>query len=88
MNPARCDSIADHPAAVAGFVKMPENKDITHLVIDGAENRDYGLLAHVFHNEGDYPYLERVYDSGDEGFTYRVKVFEIDYQELAMLFPD
>ena len=54
---------------------------ITHLVVD---DRDYSLknmqfLSNVFDNDQDYPYLIKEYDSIEDGFTYHLKIFKIDY---------
>ena len=38
------------------------------------------FLKDVFENEDNYSYLIKEWDSADEGFTYHVKIFRIDYE--------
>jgi len=33
-------------------------------------------------SQGNYPFLEKVYYSKDEGFDYQVKIFKINYDVL------
>lgn len=39
-------------------------------------------LKDVFLNEIDYLYLTKIYDSNDDNFNYKLKIFEIDYKKL------
>ncbi|CAI9831689.1 membrane hypothetical protein [Nitrosopumilaceae archaeon] len=80
--PARCDDIEDGPAALAGYLRGT-GSDVTHLVADGPEHRGSGILLLPFEDEDDYPYLVKTYDSRDAGFTYHVKMFEVDRDALA-----
>jgi len=41
------------------------------------------FLIDVFTNEMDYHYLEKKYDSKNDGFIYHVKVFKINYEKLT-----
>jgi len=44
------------------------------------------FLDDVYANEGNYPYLKKVFDSNEKGFQkLKVKVFEIDYKKFANL---
>lgn len=58
-----------------------ESKDngLTHIITDNKKER-LGFLRDVFFEEGNYPYLKKIYDSKSDGFTYHVKVFKIDYE--------
>ena len=79
--PARCDDIEDGPAALAGYLRGM-GSDVTHLVTDGPEHRGSGILLLPFEDEQAYPYLVKTYDSRDAGFTYHVKMFEVDRDAL------
>ena len=38
------------------------------------------FLKDVFDNEKNYPYLIKEWDSKNDGFTYHVKIFKINYE--------
>jgi hypothetical protein len=59
------------------FLENNKNKGLTHLVI--IENDKELFLNKVFHNEKDYSFLEKIYDSKDLGFKNQIKIFEINY---------
>jgi len=61
------------------FIK--ENEKVTHIVTDDNVKRPQ-FLKEIFEKEDDYPFLEKVYDSKDEGFDYQVKIFKINYDIL------
>lgn len=67
--------------SIDAYIKACKELGITHLVVD---DRDYSLknmqfLSNVFDNDQDYPYLIKEYDSIEDGFTYHLKIFKIDY---------
>jgi len=51
---------------------------LTHLVIDGHPDRAK-FLNEIFHNENEFPFLIKIFDSKNEGYDYHVKIFEINY---------
>jgi len=59
------------------FLESNENKGLSHLVI--VENEKELFLKNVFHNENEYEFLEKIYDSRDLGFKNQIKIFEINY---------
>jgi hypothetical protein len=55
---------------------------LTHLVIDQSQKQDNfrkQFLIEIFQNENKYDFLKKIYDSNNEGFNYKLKIFEIDY---------
>ena len=64
------------------FIHSSEDLGLTHLVLDGKPTREK-FLNDVYHNEKQYPYLLKVYDSHDQGFSYRVKIFKINYDNFV-----
>jgi hypothetical protein len=36
-------------------------------------------LNEIFHNENEFPFLIKIFDSKNEGYDYHVKIFEINY---------
>lgn len=61
------------------YIIESKTKGLTHIIIDDDSERQ-NFLINVFDNENGYPYLQKIYDSKTEGFTYHVKVFKIDYE--------
>lgn len=60
------------------LIQFGKENDLKHLVIDSdGDGIDY--LSDIFTNENEYPFLEKIYDSNVEGFTYHVKFFKINY---------
>jgi hypothetical protein len=61
------------------YIIQSEKKGLTHIIIDNKKERP-NFLINVFNYESDHPYLQKIYDSKTDGFTYHVKVFEINYE--------
>jgi len=62
------------------FILKSKNK-LTHIIIDKNEKLPE-FLKTVFSNEEKYEYLEKVFDSKDEGFKHHVKIFKINFQKF------
>ena len=59
-----------------------KDQGLTHLVIDQSQKQDNlrkQFLIEIYKNENKYNFLKKIYDSNDEGFNYKLKIFEIDY---------
>jgi hypothetical protein len=61
-----------------------DSKDnLTHLIVD--ENPDLPEFLHnVYENEEEYEFLNKIFDSKDNGFNHHVKVFEINFEKLDL----
>lgn len=81
-------NITEHVEVVGKFLNHPRDKEFTHMTIDDVEKRKSHFLIHVFQNEDQYPYLTKIYDSRDDGFEYHVKIFEIDYEKLSIMYTN
>ena len=57
---------------------LENDKKLSHLIVDSMDNRPE-FLKDIFENEEKYSYLIKEWDSKNEGFTYHVKIFKIDY---------
>ena len=56
---------------------------LTHIVIDQSQKQDNlrkEFLIKIYKNENKYNFLKKIYDSNNEGFNYKLKIFEIDYK--------
>ncbi len=61
---------------------ITKNSDrLDHIVVDNQENRPE-FIKELFYNEGKYDFLQKIYDSKNDGFDYHVKVFQIDYEKF------
>jgi len=67
--------------SVEQSIKYFKENNITHLVLDKNE-RGLGIISNVFHNETQFPFLEKVYDSSENGYEYILKIFRINYDEF------
>lgn len=56
-------------------------KDLTHLVVDDDANLPR-FLQEVYHNEENYEYLNKVFDSKKEGFEHHIMLFEINFEKF------
>ena len=56
------------------------NPKITHIITDENSNRPE-FLKELFYNE-DSDYLQKIYDSSEQGYIYHIKVFKINYNML------
>ncbi len=71
----------DNFNSLEDYVLKSREKGLTHIIVDDKERQVF--LTDVFVNEKDYSYLNKIYDSKNNGFNYHVKVFEINYEELT-----
>ena len=63
------------------FLIAAKLQGITHLVVDGKNNRP-DFLNSIYQNDNKYPFLEKIYDSSEKGFEYHVKIYLINYEHL------
>ena len=66
------------------FLIESKNSGITHLIVDGNENRA-NFLNSIYKNENDFPFLKKIYDSRENGLNYHVKIYLIDYEHFGQI---
>ena len=66
------------------WISKSKNKGLTHILIDGDEQRP-DFLKEIFFEETKYTYLKKIYDSRNQGFDYQLKIFEINYELFESL---
>jgi hypothetical protein len=64
--------------SVEDYIKFGGESGLTHLVTDG-KSAQPKILNDIFYNEKNYPYLLKQFDSTEHGFTYHMKIYEIDF---------
>ena len=67
------------------FIEEFHENGLTHIIADDRNQID-PFLKDVFMNENK-EYLEKVYDSKQDGFEYHVKLFKINYEKFFELIP-
>ena len=55
--------------------------DLTHLIVNDDPNLPK-FLQNVYYDEENYEYLNKIFDSKNQGFNHHVKVFEINFEKL------
>ena len=59
-----------------------QKNGLTHIITDksqNSKNQRPEFLIDIFENENKYNFLEKIYDSKDDGYNYHLKIFKIDY---------
>ncbi len=67
--------------SVINVIKLGEEKGLTHLIIDGNQNRPE-FVKDVLINENNFPYLIKEFDSLEHGYKYNLKIYKIDYEKF------
>ena len=73
-------SSAGHNSLIE-FIDLSKDKGLTHLAVDGREHQPE-FLKDVFYHDEEYDYLTKIFDSKDNGMSYHVKIFKIDYNKV------
>lgn len=63
------------------FLIESEKIGITHLIVDGKENRAE-FLNQIYKNDKNFSFLKKIYDSNQDGLKYHVKIYLIDFEEF------
>ena len=62
------------------YIRFNKDKGLTHLLIKEGDKK--GFFDDIFVNEGNYPFLEKIYDSDDSDKITKYKIFKINYERL------
>ena len=60
------------------FLEYAKENNLEYLAIDD-DGDGVEFLYEIFHNETDFKFLEKIYDSQNDGYNYHVKFFRINY---------
>ena len=66
-------------------IQDAKDKGLSYLAVTSAGQNDNHILSKIYHEEHNYPYLKKIYDSKDYGFKFNVKIFEINYNEFELV---
>ena len=69
-------SLKDHNS-IEKFIEESKTGGLTHIVTHNQNEKKF--LTEIFHNEEEFPYLSKVYDSNTLESKKQIKIFEINY---------
>jgi hypothetical protein len=67
------------------IIQDAKDKGLSYLTVTSAGQNDNQILSKVYHEEHNYPYLQKIYDSKDYGLKFNIKIFEINYNEFELV---
>ena len=69
--------------SMSEIISHGHNYDLKYVVSSKSGSVFYPFLDEIYDNEKKFPYLHKIFDSNESGFSkLKVKVFEIDYQQF------
>tara|TARA_B110000495_G_C22737354_1_gene432468 strand:+ start:48 stop:593 length:546 start_codon:yes stop_codon:yes gene_type:complete len=74
-------------SSLENYIKNSKEKGLTHIVANGKEGNPE-FINDVFEHEGKYPYLTKEYDSLEQGFSFQIKIYKIDYLKFQNLYNE
>ena len=78
-----CDTCYE-AKSISEFLNTARNDGLEYLLVDDNPKRPE-FIKDIRKNEVKYPFLEKIYDSKDDEFTYHVKIFKINYEKFDKL---
>ena len=66
------------------IIQDAKDKGLSYLAVTSAGQNDNQILSEIYHEEYNYPYLKKIYDSKNYGFKFNIKIFEINYNEFEL----
>ena len=68
---------------IEDLVLKGESLNLNYLISNQHDTFYYPFVDQVYHNEEQYPYLIKIFDSHEHGYEkLKIKVFEIDYEKF------
>ena len=59
-------------------IQDAKNKGLSYLAV--TDNQQ--ILSKIYHQEHNYPYLKKIFDSNEHHIKFKIKIFEINFNEL------
>ena len=66
------------------IIQDAKDKGLSYLAVTSAGQNDNQILSKIYHEEHNYPYLKKIFDSKDYGFKFNIKIFEMNYNEFEL----
>ena len=70
--------------SLSDLIELAKKNGSTHLVIDDNPKRPQ-FIKDVLSNESNFPYLIKEFDSLENGYKYRLKIYRIDYEKFNLI---
>lgn len=79
------DRIFIYAESVDELISKGKSYDLKYIISNKNEGYFHQYVDEIYDNENKYPFLIKVFDSDEHGFTkLKIKVFEIDYDEFHL----
>jgi hypothetical protein len=77
------DEIGIYAESIEDLILNGKNSNLKYLISNNQKTFYYPFVDDVYHNEKNFPYLIKVFDSEEYGYQkLKIKVFEIDYKKF------
>lgn len=82
-------TIQDKPITTIEFLMNESEKlQVDYIVIDSKKDNRYPIFEEIFENESEFSFLIKEFDSKENGFSYHVKLFKLDFEKFELLKKD
>ena len=82
-------TISVYAESIEDLILNGEGSNLKYLISNNQKTFFYPFVDDVYHNEKNFPYLIKVFDSDKHGYQkLKIKVFEIDYEKFNELIND
>jgi hypothetical protein len=72
--------------SIEDLISNGEDLDLKYLIANNRDTFYYPFVDNIYHNEENFPYLVKVFDSEKNGYQkLKLKVFEIDYEKFHQM---
>jgi len=79
-------TISVYAESIEDLILNGEGSNLKYLISNNQKTFFYPFVDDVYHNEKNFPYLIKVFDSDKHGYQkLKIKVFEIDYEKFNEL---
>lgn len=79
MIPTTSIILIDNKTSWENYIDSAIESGATHIITDNNE-KNLGFILELYHDEKKFSYLEKVYDSNDMNFNYKLKIYKIDFE--------
>ena len=77
---------APNGETIEKFVKNGEKYNLKYIISNEKEGVVHPITDRLYHNYIEYPYLQKIFDSNEYGFSeLKIKVFEINYEKFNQI---
>ncbi len=67
------------------IIEDAKDKGLSYLAVTSDGQNSNQILSKVYHEEEDFPYLQKIYDSRDNELKFNIKIFEINYNDFKLV---